>query len=409
MTSQDVLMSLPTARRLAQICYPAPCNTGGAVTDYQQLANDIKAWGRELGFAQVGITDTDLKSHEAALQAWLDAGHHGDMDYMARYGMLRARPQELLPGTLRVISARMDYLPPKARFGEILGNPEKGYVSRYALGRDYHKLLRNRLKKLGEKIQAALGEYQFRPFVDSAPVLERPLAEKAGLGWVGKHSLLLNPEGGSFFFLGELLVDLPLPVDPPFGEEKCGKCVACMTICPTQAIVEPYVVDARRCISYLTIELKGPIPEPFRPLIGNRIYGCDDCQLICPWNRFAHLSSEPDFAPRAPLHAPDLLALWAWDEATFLKVTEGSPIRRIGFEHWQRNLAVALGNAPYSLDIIAALEARLEGASELVAEHILWALGQQRQKPQEGDGSGKVGQKKARLVRAVEKGLPDSA
>ncbi|WP_115717373.1 tRNA epoxyqueuosine(34) reductase QueG [Gallaecimonas mangrovi] len=375
------------------------------MTDFHQLADDIKRWGRELGFAEVGITDTNLKSHEAALQAWLDAGHHGEMDYMSRHGMLRARPDELLPGTLRVISARMDYLPPKARFGEILGNAEKGYVSRYALGRDYHKLLRSRLKKLGERIQEACGDLQFRPFVDSAPIMERPLAEKAGLGWVGKHSLLLNPEGGSFFFLGELLVDLPLPTDAAFGEEKCGKCVACMTICPTQAIVEPYVVDARRCISYLTIELKGAIPEAMRPLIGNRIYGCDDCQLICPWNRFAHLSQEPDFAPRSALHAPDLLALWAWDENTFLKITEGSPIRRIGFERWQRNIAVALGNAPPSAAIIDALNSRLAGASELVAEHITWALKRQQQPT----SSINNGQQKARLVRAIHKGLPDSA
>ncbi|WP_051012956.1 tRNA epoxyqueuosine(34) reductase QueG [Gallaecimonas xiamenensis] len=387
-------------------CGPLP--EGLNVIDYQQLADDIKGWGQELGFQQVGITDTDLTSHEAALQAWLDAGHHGDMDYMARYGMLRARPTELLPGTLRVISARMDYLPPKARFGEILGDGNKGYVSRYALGRDYHKLLRNRLKKLGERIQQACGDYQFRPFVDSAPVLERPLAAKAGLGWVGKHSLLINPQGGSFFFLGELLVDLPLPKDPPADADKCGKCVACMTICPTQAIVEPYVVDARRCISYLTIELKGAIPEPLRPLIGNRIYGCDDCQLICPWNRFAHLSVEPDFAPRSALHGPQLLDLWQWDEARFLKITEGSPIRRIGFESWQRNIAVALGNAPHSQAVIEALEHKLPQLSPLVAEHAQWALGQQRQKAQ-GQPAGKSGQQKARLVRAVQKGLPDSA
>ncbi|WKE65003.1 tRNA epoxyqueuosine(34) reductase QueG [Gallaecimonas kandeliae] len=376
--------------------------------DYQQLAADIKAWGQELGFQQLGITDTDLKSHEAALQAWLDAGHHGEMDYMARYGMLRARPEELLPGTLRVISARMDYLPPKARFGEILGDGDKAYVSRYALGRDYHKLLRARLKQLGERIQAACGDYQFRPFVDSAPVLERPLAAKAGLGWVGKHSLLINPQGGSFFFLGELLVDLPLPVDKPADSDRCGKCVACMTICPTQAIVEPYVVDARRCISYLTIELKDAIPEQFRPLIGNRIYGCDDCQLICPWNRFAHLSSEPDFAPRSALHGPQLLELWAWDEARFLKVTEGSAIRRIGFERWQRNIAVALGNAPFSEAVVAALTARLPQASDLVAEHIHWALAQQQGRRDQQQAQ-KSGQQKARLVRAVQKGLPDSA
>ncbi|WP_341502097.1 tRNA epoxyqueuosine(34) reductase QueG [Gallaecimonas sp. GXIMD4217] len=373
--------------------------------DYRQLAADIKRWGEELGFQQVGITDTDLSAHEDALRAWLAAGHHGEMDYMARYGMLRARPQELLPGTLRVISARMDYLPPKARFGEILGDGNKAYVSRYALGRDYHKVLRSRLKKLGEKIQAAVGDYGFRPFVDSAPVLERPLAAKAGLGWTGKHSLLINPKGGSFFFLGELLVDLPLPVDVPADQDKCGKCVACLTICPTQAIVEPYVVDARRCISYLTIELQGAIPEQLRPLIGNRIYGCDDCQLICPWNRFAHLSAEPDFAPRSQLHGPELLALWQWTETEFLKATEGSPIRRIGFERWRRNLAVGLGNAPQDPAIIQALEAAREAASPLVQEHIDWALARQRDQGKSAEG----GQQVRRLVRAVQKGLPDHA
>lgn len=371
--------------------------------DYCQLADNIKAWGKELGFAQIGITDTDLASHEQALQDWLNAGYHGEMSYMSRHGLLRARPAELLPGTLRVISARMDYLPADARCARVLNNDQQGYISRYALGRDYHKVLRQRLKKLAERIKQACSELQFRPFVDSAPILERPLAAKAGLGWVGKHSLLLNPEAGSFFFLGELLVDIPLPIDPPADADRCGSCVACMTICPTQAIVEPYVVDARRCISYLTIEHKGSIPVELRPLLGNRIYGCDDCQLICPWNRFAQMTDEADFSPRQPLHAPQLLALWQWDESTFLANTEGSPIRRIGFECWQRNLAVALGNASANAAIIAALEARLAHTSALVAEHIEWALARQRQ------GTSPPNQQQRRLIRAVEKGLPDLA
>lgn len=325
---------------------------------------------------------------------------------MARHGMMRARPHELLPGTLRVISVRMNYLPAKAAFASTLKNPQLGYVSRYALGRDYHKVLRNRLKKLGEKIQEACGELNFRPFVDSAPLLERPLAAKAGLGWTGKHSLILNREAGSWFFLGELLIDVPLPIDAP-QEEQCGRCVACMTICPTNAIVEPYVVDARRCISYLTIELEGAIPEALRPLIGNRIYGCDDCQLICPWNRYGQLSDEPDFSPRAALHAPELITLFQWDEKTFLRVTEGSPIRRIGHLRWLRNIAVALGNAPWRADIPAALEQRL-GEHPLLDEHITWALRQQQEKRQALAIDVQPAQQK-RLVRAIEKGLPRDA
>ncbi len=278
--------------------------------DLNQLAQNIKQWGLELGFQQVGITDTDLSESEPKLQAWLDKQYHGEMDWMARHGMMRARPHELLPGTLRVISVRMNYLPAHAAFARTLKNPSQGYISRYALGRDYHKLLRNRLKKLGERIQQHCVSLNFRPFVDSAPILERPLAEKAGLGWTGKHSLILNREAGSFFFLGELLIDLPLPVDAPVAE-GCGKCVACITTCPTGAIVAPYTVDARRCISYLTIELEGVIPEALRPLMGNRIYGCDDCQLICPWNRYSQLTDEDDFSPRKPLHAPKLIELFA--------------------------------------------------------------------------------------------------
>ncbi len=320
--------------------------------------------------------------------------------------MMRARPHALLPGTLRVISVRMNYLPVKAAFASTLKNARLGYVSRYALGRDYHKVMRNRLKKLGEMIRERCSEANFRPFVDSAPLLERPLAEKAGLGWTGKHTLLLNREAGSWFFLGELLIDLPLPVDQPQAEQ-CGRCVACMTTCPTGAIVAPYVVDARRCISYLTIELEGAIPEAFRPLIGNRIYGCDDCQLICPWNRFGQLTDEADFSPRAALHAPALPELFIWDENHFLQVTAGSAIRRIGHVRWLRNVAVALGNAPYDADNIRVLTQRL-GENAMLDEHIHWAIAQQESKRRENSIEVQPPRQK-RLVRTIEKGLPRDA
>jgi len=380
--------------------------------DLVQLSQHIKQWGLSLGFQQVGICDTDLSAEEPRLQEWLDKQYHGEMEWMARHGMMRARPHELLPGTLRVISVRMNYLPAKAAFAKTLNNPTLGYVSRYALGRDYHKVLRQRLKKLGEMIQDYCLEYlpdsqtNFRPFVDSAPVMERPLAAKAGIGWVGKHSLILNREAGSWFFLGELLINLPLPVDTP-QEEQCGRCVACMTICPTGAIVAPYTVDARRCISYLTIELEGAIPEEFRPLMGNRIYGCDDCQLICPWNRYSQLTDEADFSPRAALHAPELIDLFAWNEAKFLRITEGSPIRRIGHLRWLRNIAVALGNALYDESVLIALQSR-QGESELLDEHIFWAIDQQLAKRSENQIEVQSSQKK-RLIRAVEKGLPRDA
>ncbi|MDN5369196.1 MAG: epoxyqueuosine reductase [Shewanella sp.] len=375
-----------------------------------QLARDIKTWGQQLGFAKVGICDIDLSAEEPKLQQWLDAGFHGEMRYMAQHGMMRARPQELHPGTLRVIAVRMDYLPPDAGFASNLSDPESAYISRYAGGRDYHKLLRNRLKKLGERINQALAEANlddcgFRPFVDSAPILERPLAAKAGIGWTGKHSLLLSREAGSWFFLGELLVNLPLPVDIPLAE-GCGSCVACITSCPTGAIVAPYTVDARRCISYLTIELAGAIPEELRPLLGNRIYGCDDCQLVCPVNRQAPLTQEADFYTRTSLQQPQLLTLLGWDEATFLKNTEGSAIRRIGYERWQRNIAVALGNAPASEQIIQALRQRLQGASELLAEHLHWALQRQLRATTEDDTHQR---KTQRVIRAVKKGLPRDA
>ncbi|MCK2178751.1 tRNA epoxyqueuosine(34) reductase QueG [Hafnia paralvei] len=376
--------------------------------DLNQLAQHIKQWGQSLGFQQVGICDTDLSVEEPRLKAWLDKQYHGEMAWMERHGMMRARPHELQPGTLRVISVRMNYLPAHAFFAKTLKNPQLGYISRYALGRDYHKLLRNRLKRLGEMIQEYCEgiDINFRPFVDSAPILERPLAAKAGIGWVGKHSLILNQEAGSWFFLGELLIDLPLPVDKPL-EEQCGRCVACMTTCPTGAIVEPYVVDARRCISYLTIELESAIPEEFRPLMGNRIYGCDDCQMICPWNRFSQLTNEDDFSPRQKLHTPELIELFQWDEPTFLKITEGSAIRRIGHLRWLRNISVALGNAPYEAQIIPLLESRL-GMSDVLDEHIVWAVKQQLEKRGENAIEIQTSQQK-RLIRAIEKGLPRDA
>ncbi|MDP2716400.1 tRNA epoxyqueuosine(34) reductase QueG [Rheinheimera sp.] len=375
-------------------------------TDYAALAQQIKQWAKELGFAQLGITGVSLPDAERQLQKWLAAGYHGEMDYMASHGMLRARPAELLPGTLRVLSVRMDYLPQGAGFATNLADPTQAYISRYALGRDYHKLIRNRLKQLGERINQQVAELGYRPFTDSAPVMERPLAQQAGLGWVGKHSLLLNNEAGSWFFLGELLVNLPLPIDTPHPGD-CGSCVACITSCPTGAIVEPYVVDARRCISYLTIELKGAIPEQFRPLIGNRIYGCDDCQLVCPENRAAPLSIEGDFQRRPQWQSQSLLSLFAWQQHEFLSYTEGSAIRRIGYERWQRNIAVALGNAPYQVEIMQALTTKLDSASELVAEHIHWALAQQKRKSWQAESL--LPRSTERLVRIIQKGLPRDA
>ncbi|HSG53606.1 MAG TPA: tRNA epoxyqueuosine(34) reductase QueG [Rheinheimera sp.] len=374
--------------------------------DYTALALQIKTWAKELGFADVGITGVALPDAERNLQKWLDAGYQGEMDYMANHGMLRARPAELVPGTLRVISVRMDYLPEQAAFATNLADPTQAYISRYALGRDYHKLIRNRLKQLGERINQQVAELGYRPFTDSAPILERPLAQQAGLGWVGKHSLLLNQQAGSWFFLGELLVNLALPVDTPHSGD-CGSCVACITSCPTDAIVEPYVVDARRCISYLTIELKGSIPEEFRPLIGNRIYGCDDCQLVCPENRNAPLSIEADFQRRKQWQSQSLLSLFAWQEEEFLANTEGSAIRRIGYERWQRNIAVALGNAPYQQEIVQALEAKQTVSSPMVAEHIAWALKQQKRKSWQAESL--LPRSTERLVRIIQKGLPRDA
>jgi epoxyqueuosine reductase len=342
--------------------------------DLTGLAARIRAWGRELGFQQVAITDTDLSAAETRLRAWLAQGRHGEMRYMAGHGARRSRPAELVPGTVRVVSARMDYWPAQAQAIEpVLADRALAFVSRYALGRDYHKLVRSRLQKLADRIQAEIGPFGYRVFSDSAPVMEKPLAEKAGLGWIGKHTNLISREGGSWFFLGEIYTDLPLPPDAP-AANHCGTCRACLDVCPTRAIVAPYQLDARRCISYLTIELHGPIPAELRPLLGNRIYGCDDCQLVCPWNRFAHATAEPDFAPRHGLDAAGLSELFAWTEEEFLKRTEGSPIRRIGHERWLRNIAVALGNAPSSPAVVTALRARLAHPSGLVREHVRWAL-----------------------------------
>ncbi|RDV25621.1 tRNA epoxyqueuosine(34) reductase QueG [Alteromonas aestuariivivens] len=374
--------------------------------DLNRLVKDIKAWGQALGFQQVGISDIDLSQHEHHLNNWLAEGYHGQMHYMASHGSKRARPAELVPGTVRVISVRMDYLPPDASFAKHLSSAQTAYISRYALGRDYHKVLRNRLKQLGEKITQSLQQTQYRPFVDSAPVLEHAIAQKAGLGWTGKHTLTINRQAGSWFFLGELFVNLPLPVDNPV-EEGCGSCTACLTICPTQAIVAPYKVDARRCISYLTIEYDGVIPEELRSAMGNRIYGCDDCQLICPWNRYANLSEEPDFHPRKALHGQSLTDLFRWTEEDFLHNTQGSPIRRIGFVKWQRNLTVAMGNAEYSEEIIFLLKERRSEAPELVQTHIDWAIAQQMKKYE--NRSPVPNRQTQRLVRAVQKGLPRDA
>ena len=349
------------------------------------LAAQVKAWGRELGFQKVGIAAVELPEDERRLLDWLEAGRHGELAYMARHGVRRARPAELVPGTLRVIAARMDYLPDAADPDTVLGDPILGYVSRYALGRDYHKVLRQRLARLAERLAQAAGTAGYRAFTDSAPVLEKALARDAGLGWIGKHTNLLDRHAGSWFFLGEIFTDLPLPVDEPVPPH-CGSCTACIDICPTRAIVAPYQLDARRCISYLTIELQGPIPEEFRAAIGNRIYGCDDCQLVCPWNRYAKVTTEPGFHPRHGLDAPRLVELFAWTEAQFLERTAGSAIRRIGYQRWLRNVAVALGNAPRTPDVIAALERRREDPSEVVRECVGWALGNSNPKQVRTDG-----------------------
>lgn len=340
---------------------------------HSELLPLLREWASELGFQQLGIADVDLGQHPRYLQRWLAAGYHGDMAYMSRHGTRRSHPEQLVPGTLRVLSLRMDYWQDDTRPLTLLEQPERAYISRYSLGRDYHRLLRKRLARLARRIQAETGG-NYRAFVDSAPVLERAIAERAGLGWIAKNTMLINPQAGSWFFLGEIYTDVPLPVDPPEQPNRCGSCRACLDICPTRAFVGPYQLDARRCISYLTIEHFGSIDEELRPLMGNRIFGCDDCQLVCPWNKFARVSAEPDFRPRHQLEDADLVDLFGWEEAEFLQKTEGSAIRRIGYERWLRNLAIALGNAGSSEAVVPALRARAEHPSALVREHVHWAL-----------------------------------
>jgi len=348
--------------------------------DYIQLALDIKDWGRQLGFQQVAITDTDLSETGHQLNDWLAAGHQGEMRWMSEHGEKRYHPEQLLPGTLRVITVRMDYLTDNSNMIATLKDESKAYISRYALGRDYHKLIRNRLTTLTKEIEKAVpGAVVQRPFVDSAPVMEKPLAVKAGLGWMGKHTLVINSQAGSWFFLGEIYTSLPLPVDQSSETDQCGECQACLKVCPTDAFPAPYVLDARRCISYLTIEQKGSIPEEFREPMGNRVFGCDDCQAVCPWNKAASLSDEKDFTPRHNLDNRELAELFLWSEQEFLKKTEGSPIRRVGYEGWLRNLAVGLGNAPTSETVVSALRSRESHSSPMVREHVAWALGQHQQ------------------------------
>jgi epoxyqueuosine reductase len=342
-----------------------------------RLAAQIRGWASELGFQSLGICGTDLAPHDQRLRDWLESGLHGELDYMARHGSRRWRPDELVPGTLRVISVRMDYVRGDgAEALDILDDPGRAYVARYALGRDYHKLVRARLARLAERIRAARPDGAQRVFVDSAPVLERGAAQKAGLGFIGKNTMLIDPRAGSWFFLGEIYTDIPLPVDAEFAGTHCGSCTACLEVCPTRAFVAPFVLDARRCISYLTIELRGPIPAELRPLIGNRVFGCDDCQLVCPWNKFARPSCEADFAPRNGLDAAALTDLFAWSAEEFSARAAGTPLYRLGHERWLRNLAVALGNGPPGEAARAALLARADHPSELVREHVAWALGQ---------------------------------
>jgi len=341
------------------------------------LMQMLPGWVTELGFQQVGISDTDLSLAERYLFDWLSKGYHGDMHWMASHGQKRSRPDELLPGTIRVISVRMNYwLTDNATAWSVIHDPQRAYVSRYALGRDYHKLLRHRLQQLADKIEAQVGPYGYRVFVDSAPVLEKPLAQKAGLGWIGKHTNLINRAAGSYFFLGEIYTDLPLPVTETRSDDHCGTCQSCIDACPTRAIIAPYELDARRCISYLTIEHEGAIPTELRPLLGNRIYGCDDCQLVCPWNRFAQQTPEKDFEYRHALNDISLVEVFSWDEDTFLNRTEGSAIRRIGHPRWLRNIAVALGNAQTTPDVIQALLNKKEHPDAIIREHVQWALQQ---------------------------------
>jgi epoxyqueuosine reductase len=355
-------------------------NTEPGSPDLIALVRKINDWAIALGFQQIGIADVNLEQHHQYLQRWLEKNYHGVMGYMARHGSKRSHPEQLVPETIRVITARMDYLPTEQDPVAVLNDASKAYVSRYALGRDYHKLIRKRLAKLAEQISRETADHHYRVFTDSAPVLERALAENSGLGWIGKNTMLINANAGSWFFLGEIYTDLPLPITEPQQTMHCGTCTACIEDCPTGAIVGPHQVDARRCISYLTIELRDSIPEQLRPLMGNRIYGCDDCQLVCPWNKFAVTSPEKDFQPRNDLEAAELLELFNWNETEFLQRTEGSAIRRIGYECWLRNIAVALGNAPHSLAVIDTLNAKLDHPSELVKEHVQWALNEQHKR-----------------------------
>ena len=349
-------------------------------TDMTELKSKVTAWCGELGFQHAGITDIELSQAESRLADWLRGKFHGSMDYMERHGSKRSRPDELVPGTLRVISVRMDYLPESQDAAkQRLDDGRSAYISRYALGRDYHKTLRGRLRALARHIEDNIGEFGYRVFVDSAPVLEKAIAEKSGIGWVGKHTNVIDRDTGSWFFLGELYTDLPLPIDVA-EKSHCGTCTACIDVCPTKAIVAPYSLDARRCISYLTIENKNSIPIEFRKDIGNRIYGCDDCQLFCPWNKFARLTTEEDFAPRHGLDTAQLTELFSWNEATWLEKTEGSAIRRIGYDRWLRNIAVALGNANKTPEVIAVLTAREQDESPMVTEHVEWALAQHADK-----------------------------
>ena len=348
--------------------------------DWQALADLIDQWAQTLGFSATGITDTELESHGARLKSWLAKGYHGDMSYMGHHGDMRSQPTQLHPGTQRVISLRLDYLSADTEPLTVLDDSQKAYVSRYALGRDYHKVIRAKLKKIVKKIADYLADRNFeefdaRVFTDSAPLLEKAIAEKAGLGWIGKNTLLLNEKAGSWFFLGEILTNLPLPLTNAPQTNRCGSCSACMTICPTDAIVAPYELDARRCISYLTIEHRGAIPEPLRKPMGNRIFGCDDCQLVCPWNRYARFTDETDFAPRHGLDAAGLVTLLKWTESDFLKNTEGSAIRRTGYQGWLRNIAIGLGNSAMQPGVTSALEEK-KGNSDLVDEHLQWALAQ---------------------------------
>ena len=343
--------------------------------DFSKLAADIKDWARDLGFQETAITDIDLEEYQSLLKSWIENDYHGAMDYMARNQDKRCNPGQLVPGTIRVVCVRMDYSLEKENSFSPLSKRNTAYISRYARGRDYHKLIRKRLQQLAHKIQITVGEFGYRAFVDSAPVLERALAEKAGLGWIGKNTMLLNKEAGSWFFLGELFTDLPLPVDNAVTHH-CGSCRACLDICPTKAFVGPNILDAKRCISYLTIELRDAIPEEFRKAMGNRVFGCDDCQLVCPWNKFTNETAEDDFKPRHNFNDVALTILFMWSEEEFLTNTSGSAIRRIGYECWQRNLAIGLGNAESSDEVMNALHSGINNSSEMVREHVRWALNQ---------------------------------